>query len=260
MHQPVVYGLVCLLGLLVGSFLNVVIYRLPQKLLGNQAMNIVFPASHCPQCKTRLAWYENIPLVSFIVQAGRCRHCETLIHWRYPLVELLTALLSLAVLWYSHNVASLVFSLLVTWCLLALMFIDLEHMLLPDSLNYTLLLIGLLGNIFFAVYASWLAALLGAVIGYGVFYGLAVFYRKVRGIEGLGGGDIKLLAALGACLGWQRLPALIFFSALLALLLVGGLMALRRFKASQCFCFGPFMCVIAYAFLLFPAAYQSFLL
>jgi len=260
MHQPIVYGLVCFLGLLVGSFLTVVIYRLPQKLLGNHAMNLAFPASHCPCCKTRLAWYENIPLLSFIFQAGRCRHCKTLIHWRYPLVEVFTTLLSLAVVFYSANVTNLVFSLLITWCLLPLMFIDLEHMLLPNGLNYMLLLIGVCGNLFFSVYASGASALLGALIGYGIFYILALAYRKFRGIEGLGGGDIKLLAALGACFGWQRLPALIFFSAFLALLLIGSLMILNRFKSNQRFCFGPFLCVVAYAFLIFPEAYRLFLI
>lgn len=192
------------LGLLIGSFLNVVIGRLPH------GQSIVRPGSHCPKCEHELRWFENVPVVSYFVLRGRCRSCKEAISIRYPVVELLTALLFLAAkLRYGWSIELIVRDFPFLAILIAVTFIDLDLRIIPDPLSLGGLAWGLITALVFSFVPGlgagasigWISSFIGAAVGFGLFYGLAWTYYKLTGRSGLGGGDIKLLAMLGAYLG-----------------------------------------------------------
>jgi len=226
--EPALFsGLVFLFGLLVGSFLNVVIHRLPKmmeaewqaqcaELRGETApdtprYNLWLPRSACTQCGHQITALENIPLLSWLWLRGRCSACGTSIGARYPLVELLTALLSAAVAWKWGVSAQTAGALLLGWTLIALAFIDFDTTLLPDSLTLPLIWLGLIFNVY-GVFASLPDAVVGAVAGYLVLWSVYWLFRLATGKEGMGFGDFKLLAAIGAWLGWQMLPVTLLLS------------------------------------------------
>jgi leader peptidase (prepilin peptidase)/N-methyltransferase len=198
--------LAVLVGLILGSFLNVVITRLPR------GESLWAPRSRCPQCRQPLAWYDNIPLVSYAFLRGRCRACQTPIPWRYPLVELAGGLMILA-LWrtFPYQPALLAY---VPFCLalVALTVIDLEHRLLPDAITLPVIILGLLLSLVLPCLTLWESAA-GALGGGALFAGIAWGYEKLTGRPGLGWGDVKLLAMIGAFLGVWALPWVIFISA-----------------------------------------------
>jgi len=234
-----------LLGAVVGSFLNVVILRLPR-----EGASIVFPSSHCPSCLEPIRWHDNIPIVSFLLLRGRCRHCGGKISWQYPLVELAMALLSLALA--SHFGLSLAFLGYFLFCaaLLAIIFIDFHHQIIPDVISLPGIAIGLLFSLV-NPQVTWQASLLGILAGGGSFYLVALGYYLCTKREGMGGGDIKLLAMIGAFLGWQSLPFVVFSSALTGL--VAGLWAMRsQGKGGRTVIpYGPFLAFGALLFLFF---------
>jgi leader peptidase (prepilin peptidase) / N-methyltransferase len=250
-------------ALCVGSFLNVVIYRLPVMLerqwrdearavlhgeggapdgaaAGEGPFNLVVPRSRCPHCGHGITAWQNIPVVSWIVLRGRCAHCGHGIALRYPLVELLTALVSLAILalfgftWL--GLASLAF----TWILIAATFIDYDTQLLPDQLTLPLLWLGLLVNVF-GGFTDPNSAIVGAVVGYGFLWSTYWAFKLVTGKEGMGYGDFKLLAAIGAWLGWQVIPATLLIAAGLGLLYALGTTLAGRRQAGAPLPFGPFL-------------------
>ncbi len=246
-------ALVAALGLVIGSFLNVLIYRLPKQMEYDWALqcaqlrsdprpSLVWPGSHCPQCGHELAWFENIPLLSFVFQHARCRACSARIPWRYPLVELAAAGLALAAVRVFGLTPEAMLVMGFLWTLLTLMVIDARTLLLPDRLTLGLLWTGLLANtVGYWGVVSLPDAVLGAVAGYGSLAVVAWGYARVTGREGMGMGDAKLLAALGAWLGWMVLPLLVLLASLLALL-VGGLALLRgRANRHTALPFGPFL-------------------
>ena len=206
------------LGLLVGSFLNVVIYRLPQMLERQWAaecaelsgkepeqaepFNLVRPRSRCRQCGHAIRWYENIPVASYLALRGKCRACAKPISWRYPSIELANALLSLAVAAHFGATIATGGALLLTWSLVALTAIDYDTQLLPDDITLPLLWLGLLFNTQ-DVYVGLYAAVIGAVAGYVSLWLVFHLFKIITGREGMGGGDVKLLAMVGAFLGWQ---------------------------------------------------------
>ncbi|MGH9348164.1 MAG: prepilin peptidase [Vicinamibacterales bacterium] len=184
-----------LFGLLVGSFLNVCIFRLPRK------ESIVWPASRCPRCGRALAWYENVPVVSWVLLRARCRMCGERISWMYPIVELCTAIV-FAALFTLYGPTPLGLSRLVFACSLIVLFaIDLEYQLLPNVITLSGIVIGLLFSVF--VPPGWVDSLIGIVLGGAVPYAIAEAYFRLRGEEGLGMGDVKMLAMIGAFLGWK---------------------------------------------------------
>jgi len=250
---------VLMFGLVVGSFLNVVIYRLPlmleadwraqcRELLGQaedqdqaaERVNLAWPGSFCPQCRHALQWFENLPLLSYLWQRGRCRHCGAAIPWRYPTVEgsaALLALLALALLGYGAQFAA---ALIFLWVLLALAVIDLRTFLLPDQLTLSLLWLGLLLNLN-GLFVPLNDAVLGAVFGYVSLWSVYWLFRLVTGKEGMGFGDFKLLAAVGAWLGWQVLPGVILLSSLVGALVGIGLMLFKQHGREQPIPFGPYL-------------------
>jgi prepilin signal peptidase PulO-like enzyme (type II secretory pathway) len=237
-----------LLGLIIGSFLNVVIYRLPRMMYGEKKINLAFPASHCPQCKIPLKWRHNIPVLSFALQRGKCSACKINISSRYPLVELLTAFFSIAVVMHFRQLKQFLPALLYIWLLIPMIFIDFEHQLLPDVLTLPLLVCGL-GVNYFNIFVSFQSALLGAVIGYASFWLIAFYFKKLRHKDGIGGGDIKLIAALGAWTGWQTLPYLVLASSSAALIIIGIMVLMKRHAISQRFAYGPFLAIAGIAVL-----------
>lgn len=236
-------------SLLIGSFLNVVIVRLPRQIHwqwekdGQGAApspGIAWPPSHCPSCEHALSWWENLPLLSYLLLRGRCRACGTGISLRYPLVEALTALLSLVVVVTMGPQWLTIAALMLTWALIALAFIDLEHFLLPDRITLPLLAVGLLVNAI-GGFTDPLSAVIGAVSGYGLLWAVYHAYRALTGREGFGYGDFKLLGALGAWLGWQLLPLIILLSAGVGAIIGIALILLRRHQRSEPLPFGPFL-------------------
>lgn len=228
--EPALFlGLVFLLGLAVGSFLNVVIHRLPRMLeadwraqcaeLSGEAVEpgspytLSTPRSACPSCGHQITPLENIPLLSWLWLRGRCSACGARISVRYPLVELLSALLAVAVVWKFDLSPAAAGGMLFVWALIALAFIDFDTMLLPDDITLPLLWGGLLFNLF-GVFASLQSAVIGAMSGYLSLWSVYWLFKLVTGKEGMGYGDFKLLAVIGAWLGWELLPVTILLSSL----------------------------------------------
>ncbi len=229
------------MGLAVGSFLNVCIYRIPE------GKSIFFPGSRCPHCGKKIKFYDNIPVLSFILLRGKCRFCEARISIQYPLVELLTAFLFLAS--YQWRGLSLGFlSSVILGCLLIIVFfVDLRHRIIPDVITVPGILIGLFLALF-SPQVKILDSLLGLLIGGGAFYLLAILGELLFKKESLGGGDIKLAAMLGAFLGWQKLLLIFFLSALLGSIV--GILAIylsSRIKEHRTIPFGPFLALASIA-------------
>jgi leader peptidase (prepilin peptidase)/N-methyltransferase len=269
--SPALLGTVALiLGLLVGSFLNVVIYRLPimlerqwreqaQSSDGETAaakpapkFNLIEPRSCCPACKSPIRAYQNIPVLSFLLLRGRCAHCKAPISWRYPAVEALTGALSALAALHFGATASGALAMVVTWFLIALTFIDLDTQLLPDSLTLPLLWIALLASATFPLHGRLnlpvdpVSAILGAVAGYLSLWSFYQLFRALTGKEGMGYGDFKLLAALCALLGYKMLLPIILFAALSGALIGIGLIVARRRGRSVPIPFGPFLAIAGY--------------
>ncbi len=232
-------------GALIGSFLNVVIFRLP-----DEAQSVVFPASHCPKCGTDLHWYENIPIFSYLVLRGKCRTCKVPISLQYPVVELCMALLSLALYNKFGFALILPFYFLFLAALLVIIFIDIHLQIIPDKISLPGILIGFASS-FFNPLVSWQESGLGILLGGGILYAVAKGYSLLTGREGMGGGDIKLLAMIGAFLGYQCLLYVIFFSSLTGSI-VGIAAMFQQKKGGQTrIPFGPFLSLAALSWLFF---------
>ncbi len=255
-----------LLGLMIGSFLNVVIYRIPVMLQRETdnfialerdeppphtaRYNLVLPRSACPSCGHTLSAVENIPLLSWLWLRGRCRHCRAPVSPRYPLVELLSALLSGLAVWRLGSGAEGLAALLLVWTLVALTFIDLDTQILPDDLTLPLTWAGLLVNLP-GLFVPLPQAVIGAVAGYLSLWLVYWAFRLVTGKEGMGYGDFKLLAALGAWLGWMMLPLIVLLSSALGAAVGLGLILLRGHQRDKPIPFGPFLAVAGLVALLF---------
>jgi leader peptidase (prepilin peptidase)/N-methyltransferase len=266
-------GVCLLLGLLVGSFLNVVIHRLPimmqrdwaaqcAELAGREPepaprYNLITPRSACPNCGTPIGAAHNVPIVSWLALRGRCRACGTAISVRYPLVEALSGLLSAAVAWKFGWGAPLACALGVTWTLIALTFIDLDTQLLPDSLTLPLLWAGLGASLLIgrlpgqSLPVDIRTAVIGAIAGYLSLWSVYWLFKLVSGKEGMGYGDFKLLAALGAWLGWQMLLPIVLLSALVGALV--GIVLIARFGRDRHvpMAFGPYLAAAGWIVMLF---------
>ncbi len=232
-------------GALVGSFLNVVILRLPE-----EDGSLVYPPSHCPKCMTRLSWFENIPLFSFLLLRGKCRHCQGKISWQYPVVEVLMSLLSAAVVMRFGLSATAAGYFIFCAALLSIIWIDIHQQIIPDIISIPGIIAGFLFS-FFNSFIDWKASLIGLLVGGGTLYAIALIYYLLRKQEGMGGGDIKLLAMLGAFLGWQSLPFILFMSSVTGSI-VGIIAMIQQKKGGNTrIPFGPFLSCAALAYLFF---------
>lgn len=255
-NAPLYVATFAVLGLVVGSFLNVVIYRLPvmmqrswetqcQELLEleqtpREPFNLVKPNSRCPHCETPIGALENIPVISYLLQRGRCKHCNGPISARYPLIEILTAVLSGLTAWHFGFGWPALFAVILTWALIAMSFIDIDHQLLPDDITLPFLWLGLLLSLF-GLYANMPSAIIGAVAGYLSLWLVYQLFKLVTGKEGMGYGDFKLFALFGAWLGWQTLPLILLLSSLVGAA-VGITLILFRGRDRQLpIPFGPYL-------------------
>ena len=253
-------------GLLTGSFLNVVVYRLPKMLLrdwqtqareilklpatnDDQTFNLILPNSSCPHCAHEIKPWENIPIFSWLFLRGKCSACKAPISKRYPLVELTCGLLSAYVAWHFGFTWQTGAMLVLTWGLLAMSLIDADHQLLPDALVLPLLWLGLIVNQF-SLFASPADALWGAIAGYLSLWSVYWLFRLVTGKEGMGYGDFKLLAMLGAWGGWQILPLTILLSSLVGAVLGVIMLRLRNAETSTPIPFGPYLAIAGWIALL----------
>jgi len=211
--------------------------------------NLIVPRSACPSCGHMISALENIPVLSWLCLRGRCRQCKAPISPRYPLVELLTAALSVLVVWHFGVTLAAAGGLILTWCLIALFFIDADTYLLPDSLTLPLVWLGLLFNLH-AVYVPLNDAVIGAVAGYLSLWSVFWLFKLLTGKEGMGYGDFKLLAALGAWLGWQALPAIILLSSVAGAILGIVMILLARHGWGKPMPFGPYLALAGFLALL----------
>lgn len=276
------YAAIFLLGLMVGSFLNVVIHRLPlmmkrdweaqcKEAIDNDTsteevpkFNLVIPRSHCPQCNHEITVLENIPVLSFLFLKGRCAKCNNPISPRYPAIELLSAVTSLIVAWNFGLSIETIFAMILTWALIALTFIDIDHYLLPDDITLTFLWIGLGVHLFdnnlFGI--SLQSAVIGAIAGYLILWIVYQLFRLITGKEGMGFGDFKLLALFGAWFGWQMLPLIIILSSATGAVIGGLLLILNKKTREQPIPFGPYLCIAGWIAMLWgdklTAAYLQF--
>lgn len=238
-----------LLGLLIGSFLNVLIYRLPK----NQS--IVLPRSFCPNCGYTIRWYDNIPLLSFLWLKGRCRSCQKKISPIYPLVEIITGLLSLILfLKFGLSLSYLFYFLFLTAPLVAITFIDLEHRIIPDVLSLSGIGTGIIVHLFLSnipLIEALAQSLVGILAGGGTLFFVSWAYEKLRKQEGIGGGDIKLAAMLGAYFGWQAVFFILLLSSLLGSIVGIILIVFFRKGLKVAIPFGPFLAGGALIFLFF---------
>jgi leader peptidase (prepilin peptidase)/N-methyltransferase len=255
-----------LLGLLLGSFLNVLIYRLPkmmeqawqadcsamqgQAIQPTPACNLIRPRSFCPHCQQPINARDTIPLLSYLLLKGRCRHCANKISPRYPLVELLSAALMALASWQFGYSSVTIFAWLLCLGLIALTFIDFDTQLLPDSLTLPLLWLGLLFNLNVG-FTDLTSAVIGAMAGYLLLWSIYWLFKLCTGKEGMGYGDFKLLAALGAWYGWQMLPAILLLSSLLGAAVGIALIASRQRGRDSAMPFGPFLAIAGLAALFF---------
>jgi len=253
---------IALIGLVIGSFLNVVIYRLPvmlyrewkdhayrlleqdvpSEIANQEKFNLLTPRSRCPKCHHEIAAWQNIPIISYLVLRGRCAHCKTKIALRYPFIEFTTALLSVIVAIYFGVTVQTFFALIFTWALIALTFIDIDEQLLPDNITMPLLWLGLIINMF-GIFTYLSGALFGAILGYLILWFIANLFKLITKKEGMGHGDFKLMAVMGAWFGWQVIPFVIFASALAGAIFGLTFIALKLNKRTQPIPFGPYIAI-----------------
>lgn len=287
-NAVVFYGVVAFLGLFVGSFLNVVIYRLPimmrnewreaaeefaveeaaEKVAASQSLvtdaehtavssasqagldtqsetqhgtfNLSVPRSRCPKCNNLITWWQNIPVLSYLFLRGKCHKCKTPISMRYPAIELVTMVLSLVVAWHFGATLQCVLGIITTWFLVAMTMIDFDTYLLPDVLTLPLMWIGLIASLL-PVFTDVRSAVIGAAAGYAVLWCVYQLFKILTGKEGMGFGDFKLLAALGALLGWQQLPMIILLSSLLGAIVGISIIAITSRDKNIPIPFGPYL-------------------
>ena|SRR2546427_52999 len=258
----VLYFLTFFLGAIVGSFLNVCILRLPKE------ESIVSPSSHCPNCKTPIPFYDNVPLISYLFLAGRCRFCSEKISPRYFVVELLMASLSVALLHHLGLGFAFFVNFVFVAALVVISFVDLDVRIVPDVISLPGIAVGLLSAI-----VSWLlsidpllilpspvSSLLGVVFGGGILLIVAWGYEYFTGIEGMGGGDIKLLAMIGAFLGWPSIPLALFFASLAGSIVGIAFMVTKGVGGKFALPFAPFLCLGALFHLFFARELITFYL
>ena len=251
-----------ILGLIIGSFLNVVIFRLPQILYrewkqqcsellecttspdtqNSERYNLIVPRSRCPNCKITIRALDNIPVLSFILLGGKCRNCQQSISYRYPAIEIFTAVISVMVAWRFGLSPQVVFALILTWALICLSVIDFDHQLLPDDISLPLLWLGILCN-YFGLFTDIYSSVLGAIIGYLLFWFIFKGFKMLTGKVGMGYGDFKLLAMLGAWMGWQSLLLIILIASLAGSIIGIILILTKRQDGSKPIPFGPYLAI-----------------
>jgi leader peptidase (prepilin peptidase)/N-methyltransferase len=269
-------GTIFTLGLLVGSFLNVVIHRLPimmekdwkeqccelleldsaDNASDNRKYNLIVPRSRCPSCNHQIRATENIPVLSYLLLKGKCSQCKKHISSRYPIIELISAITVTVVAYYFGVSIQTLFAILLTWILIALTMIDFDHQLLPDDMTLPLLWLGISINLF-NVFTDIHSSVLGAIFGYGILWFVYITFKIVTGKEGMGHGDFKLLAALGAWFGWQSLPLIIILSSVVGAVVGISLILFKSHNRNTQIPFGPYLATAGWVYLLWGSYLMS---
>jgi len=258
-----------ILGLLVGSFINVVIHRLPimmerewraqcrlllnmpgsPEVADHAPFNLIVPRSCCPHCHKQIRNMDNIPVISYLLLRGKCRDCAAPISLRYPVVELISAGLGALIAWHFNFEIKTIFAVLLTWALLCLTVIDIDKQLLPDDITLPFLWLGLACNLF-NMFTDPVSGLIGAMLGYSILWTIFMLFKILTGKEGMGYGDFKLLAMLGAWAGWQMLPLMILLASVLGSMVGIGLMVFRKHEHGRPIPFGPYLALSGWIALL----------
>lgn len=245
MDNYLYYILAGIIGLCIGSFLNVVIYRLPRKI------PLMFARSECPNCKNKIAFYDNIPVLSYLILGGKCRKCKTRISFRYPLIEIINMVAYLVMAHYFQLTPMFFIFAVLSSALIAIFFIDLDFQIIPDSITLPGILIGL-GVSFLPNGIGIVSSAIGMVVGGGSLYLVAILGDKLFKKESMGGGDIKMAAMLGAFLGWQKVVFIFFGSAAVGMVISIFVLALsKKIRRSRMIPFGPFLAIAAFIAILY---------
>jgi leader peptidase (prepilin peptidase)/N-methyltransferase len=260
LHPLLIGSGIVLLSLMVGSFLNVVIYRLPVMMEQEwkaearalldiepedkkpETFNLAFPSSHCPQCNTAIKSWQNIPVFSYLLLRGKCGNCQSPISKRYPIIEAVTALLAVIIVWQLNTIPEIMVALVFSWALICLTMIDIDHKLLPDQVTLPLLWLGLIVNSF-EMFVPFMDAFWGAVAGYLILWSVYWIFKLITGKDGMGFGDFKLLAALGAWMGWQALPLILIFSSLVGTIIGIVILTISKQGRETTLPFGPYLAI-----------------
>ena len=276
-HNPVVYlGFLFVLGLTIGSFLNVVIYRLPEMMnrewrqdcleflqqpadAETAKFNLSTPRSRCASCGHEITALENIPVFSYLLLGGKCSSCKTRLSLQYPLVELFTAVISVVVGWHFGVSLQALGALFLSWCLIAASGIDIGHKLLPDSITLPLLWLGILLS-FFDVFVSLENSVIGAMAGYMSLWSVFIIFKLITGKDGMGHGDFKLLAMLGAWTGWKMLLVIILTSSVVGAAVGISMILLKKSERGTQIPFGPYLAAAGWLTLLWGAPMLAFYL
>jgi leader peptidase (prepilin peptidase)/N-methyltransferase len=270
-NQTFFFGVTFIFSLMIGSFLNVVIFRLPKMLeqgwkkecrefladelakpksqSEEELITLSTPSSSCPSCQHKIRFYENIPVISWLVLRGKCSQCRSKISLRYPLVELTTAILSVVIAAHFGVTLTTLFLLILTWGLVCLTLIDFDHMLLPDQITLPLLWLGLLVNLNGAI-VPLNDSVIGAVAGYMSLFSIFWLFKLITGKEGMGHGDFKLVAVFGAWIGWQLLPLLILMASAVGAVIGISMMMFKNHQREQAIPFGPYLAIAGWITLL----------
>ena len=269
-------GTIFIVGLLVGSFLNVVIFRLPKMMENdwNQQccelldiddpqykkekvnFNLITPRSRCPACNHQIKAIENIPVISYLFLKGKCSNCQNKISIRYPLVEFVSAIAVTIVAFYFGVSLQTFFAICLTWALITLSMIDFDHQLLPDDITLPFLWLGIIINLF-NVFTDIESSILGAIFGYGILWIVYITFKLITGKEGMGHGDFKLLAMLGAWFGWQSLPLIIILSSVVGATVGISLMIFKSHNRTSAIPFGPYLAIAAWISMLWGSYIMS---
>jgi leader peptidase (prepilin peptidase)/N-methyltransferase len=240
-------------GAVIGSFLNVCIHRIPE------GKSIVTPPSHCPRCGARIRWYDNVPVVSYLILGGRCRHCREKIRLRYPLVETLSALLCLLVVHrYGLSGPALVYYVFIC-ALIVITFIDLDHQIIPNVITYPGIPLGVAASLILPG-MTVLDSLIGLAVGGGILTAVALAFEWIRKKQGMGFGDVKLLAMIGAFLGWKAVVLTLIVSSFVGAVIGYAALRLSGKDAQQPIPYGPFLALGAVVYLLDGAAWVDWYL
>jgi leader peptidase (prepilin peptidase)/N-methyltransferase len=276
LHETTYLTFLFILGLLIGSFLNVVIYRLPIMMQREwrydcleflelppetpaEKFNLSIPRSRCGECGHAISVLENIPILSYLALRGKCRACKTNISMRYPLVELLTGVISLVIGWHFGVSIQVLLGLFFSWCLIAASGIDFGHKLLPDTITLPLMWLGILLSLF-NVFIDLETSVIGAIAGYLSLWSVFVLFKLVTGKEGMGHGDFKLLAALGAWCGWKMLLVIVLTSSLIGAIVGISMILLSKSERSTQIPFGPYLAAAGWiSFLWGPVLLNTYL-
>jgi leader peptidase (prepilin peptidase)/N-methyltransferase len=275
-YQSFFLASVFVLGLMVGSFLNVVILRFPVMMerdwkeqccellelddpnleKNKSKFNLFIPRSHCQKCKHQILAIENIPVISYLFLKGKCRNCKTNVSVRYPLVEIASGVSAVIVAYYFGVSTQALFGLILTWSLIALSMIDFDTQYLPDDIVLPLLWLGIIVNIF-GEFIDLKSSVLGAIIGYGTFWSVNIMYKLATGKEGMGHGDFKLLAMLGAWLGWKLLPLIIILSSCVGAIIGISLIVFKSYNRNTNIPFGPYLATAGWISMLWGSYIMS---